>query len=406
MACTMGPERSRRALQIVMRERLRLLYLVDRLDDPKRESLAHLVRLVQRLDRALFEPTVLAMHDVTREFDRLAMSCRLKAVGLSRAGFAWDILGRARLARVAAGGSFDLACAFDLDARLLGLPVARAAGVKVCIAEIRDLGCTLTADDLIALRKVNDAAARFVATSSAAAARLVRQERVRRDRVDVIPGGTDCANLPLRTPQSVADAKHTFGLSVQERVIYMESPIERIKDPATFLDAAAHLRPLHPHARFVLLVPGPTDSLPQLLEHAKQAGVLERLILVEDQSARAKWMQAADVAVLTSMSESCSDTLLSYMAAGLPIVATSVGGNPELIRHGESGYLFDPGEADALAMRINILLLAEDLAARFGTAARERAQSEFSVELEVKRFSDYYRGLVFTTLGSGVEMYA
>ncbi|MBI5869095.1 MAG: glycosyltransferase family 4 protein [candidate division Zixibacteria bacterium] len=389
-----------------MRERLRLLYLVDRLDDSGRETLAHLSRVVTRLDRALFDPVVVAIHDIADNFDRLSIPCRLEAAGVSRSGVSWDLLGRARLARLAGGGQFDLACAYDLNARILGLPVARSAGIKVCMGEVRDLGHTLNSDHLIALRKANEVPARFVATSSAAAARLVRQERVRRDRVDVIPSGTDCAGLPDRTPQSVADAKHAFGLSLQERVVFMESPLERMKDPATFLDAAAHLAPLYPHARFVLLIPGSAEDIPYLLNQARQAGVFERLIVVEDQSARARWMQAADVAVLTSMSESCSDTLLSYMAAGLPIVATSVGGNPELIRHGESGYLFDPGEADALAMRVNILLLAEDLASRFGAAARERAATEFSVELEVKRLSDYYRGLVFTSLGSGVEMYA
>ncbi len=389
-----------------MRERLRLLYLVDRLDDPGRETLAHLSRVITRLDRALFDPVVVAIHDIADNFDRLSIPCRLEAAGVSRSGVAWDLLGRARLARSAGGGRFDLACAYDLNARILGLPVARSAGIKVRMAGVRDLGHTLNSDHLIALRKTNDVPARFVATSSAAAARLVRQERVRRDRVDVIPGGTDCTGLCVRTPQTIADAKHAFGLSVQERVVFMESPLERMKDPATFLDAAAHLAPLYPHARFVLLIPGSTEDIPHLRNRARQSGVLERLIVVEDQSERPRWLQAADVAVLTSMSESCSETLLSYMAAGLPIVATSVGGNPELIRHGESGYLFDPGEADALAMRVNILLLAEDLASRFGAAARERASTEFSAELEVKRLSDYYRGLVFTSLGSGVEMYA
>jgi glycosyltransferase involved in cell wall biosynthesis len=186
----------------------------------------------------------------------------------------------------------------------------------------------------------------------------------------------------------------------------MESPLERIKDHATFLAAAVHLAPLYPPARFVLMIEGSADAVAKLRVRAAQAGVLERMILVDDLSVRAQWLQAADVAVLTSMSEGCSDTLLSYMAAGLPIVATSVGGNPELIRHGESGYLFDPGEADALAMRINILLLADDLASRFGAAARERARTEFTAENEVRRFADLYRTLVYTSLGARAALHA
>jgi glycosyltransferase involved in cell wall biosynthesis len=389
-----------------MRERLRILYLVDRLDDPARETLAHLGRLVRRFDSALFAPTVVAMHGICADFDRLAIPCEAVSAGISQFKPGWDWLGRARLSRVITEGRFDLVCAYDLSARLLGLPIARAAGIGVCIAGVRDLGHTLTADHLIALRKANAAAARFVVSSSAAAARLVRQERVRRDHVDVIAGGIERIDALPRTSQSVADAKHAFGLSVQQRVIYMESPLERIKDHATFLAAAVHLAPLYPHARFVLMMQESADAVVKLRARAAQAGVLERMMLVDDLSVRARWLQAADVAVLTSMSEGCSDTLLSYMAAGLPIVATSVGGNPELIRHGESGYLFDPGEADALAMRINILLLADDLASRFGAAARERARTEFTVENEVRRFADLYRTLVYTSLGAKREFYA
>jgi glycosyltransferase involved in cell wall biosynthesis len=389
-----------------MREHLRILHLVDRLDDPARETLAHVGRLVSRLDRALFEPTVVAMHGIDPGFDRLSLPCPVAAAGISEMALGWDVWGRARLSRLIRGGRYDLVCAYDLTARLLGLRVARAAGVGVCIAGVRDLGHMLTPAHLILLRRANEAASRFVANSMAVAMRLVRQERVRRDHVDIIPNGIECPDTAPRTPQSVADAKHAFGLSVQQRIIYMESPLERIKDHATFLAAAAYLVPFHPHARFVLLMQGSAGAIAQLRTQAAQAGVLNRLILVDDPSARRQWLQAVDVAVLTSMSEGCSDTLLSYMAAGVPIVATSVGGNPELVRHGSSGYLYDPGEADALAMRINILLLAEDLAARFGAAARERARAEFSVENEVRRFTDLYRALVYTSSGAKRELYA
>jgi len=389
-----------------MRERLRILYLVDQLDDPARETLAHLGRLVRNLDRALYDPTVVAVHGIAANFDHDCIPCHLAAAGISQSTPGWEVWRRAKLSRLIRTGHYDLACAYDLSARLLGLPVAKSAGIGVCIAGVRDLGHALTANHLMALRNANESAVRFVANSMAVATRLVRQERVRRDHVDIIPSGVDIPPLPPRTPQSVADSKHAFGLSVQERVVYMESPLERIKDHATFLAAAAYLVPLHPHVRFVLMAHGPEDTIAQFRARAAQAGVLDHLILVEDLLTRDQWRQTADVAVLTSMSEGCSETLLAYMAAGLPIVATSVGGNPELIRHGESGYLFEPGEADALAMRINILLLAEDLAAHFGAAARERARTEFSVENEVRRFADYYRALVFTSTGAKTEFYA
>jgi len=106
-------------------------------------------------------------------------------------------------------------------------------------------------------------------------------------------------------------------------------------------------------------------------------------------------VQAADVGVHSSLLESNADTLLNYMAAGLPVVATKAGGAAEIIKHAETGYLVTPREADAMAMRIQILLVAGNVAAELSAAARQRVQTEFSVQREVQSFADYYRTLAY-----------
>ena len=92
-----------------------------------------------------------------------------------------------------------------------------------------------------------------------------------------------------------------------------------------------------------------------------------------------------------------TQSLLTFMAAGLPVVATQAGGNAEIIHHGHSGYLIDPMDADALAMRIHILLVAENVADEFTAAARYRVRTDFDSQRELQSFAATYRTLAYTT---------
>ena len=101
-----------------------------------------------------------------------------------------------------------------------------------------------------------------------------------------------------------------------------------------------------------------------------------------------------DISVLPSLSEGLSLTVLESMAHGLPVVATRVGGNPEIITDGQNGYLVPPGDACSLADRIVRLLLDADLRRRMGSEGRERIGSRFRLRDVADRYLDVYRGVI------------
>ncbi len=105
-------------------------------------------------------------------------------------------------------------------------------------------------------------------------------------------------------------------------------------------------------------------------------------------------MPVFDVAVLSSRSEGLSNTLIEYAAAGLPIVATDVGGNGEVVAHGENGYLVPPGRPDQLADAIVQLLRDPALRATFGRAGQAKVAREFDEETVTGAYVDYYQSLV------------
>ena len=101
-----------------------------------------------------------------------------------------------------------------------------------------------------------------------------------------------------------------------------------------------------------------------------------------------------DVAVLCSRAEGMPNAVLEYMAAGRPVVATAVGAVPELIEDGTHGLLVPPGDPGALARAIARLLADPGLARRLGEAARWRARERYGREAMVRRFEDFYAGLL------------
>ncbi len=105
-------------------------------------------------------------------------------------------------------------------------------------------------------------------------------------------------------------------------------------------------------------------------------------------------LRAMDVFVLPSLNEGISNTILEAMASGLPVVATDVGGNPELVIDGETGVLVPPGDPDAMAGALRRYIDDPDLIARHGTAARARAEAEFALEIMAGRYLAVYDALL------------
>jgi glycosyltransferase involved in cell wall biosynthesis len=101
-----------------------------------------------------------------------------------------------------------------------------------------------------------------------------------------------------------------------------------------------------------------------------------------------------DVAVVASLSEGFSNTILEYMACSKPVVATTVGGNAEAIIHGETGLLVPPGDSQALATAVQLLLENKEIASRFGTAARKRVEEMFTLEVMINKYEQLFEQVI------------
>lgn len=168
--------------------------------------------------------------------------------------------------------------------------------------------------------------------------------------------------------------------------------LQEVKDQLTLIRAFAELlqRNSHYRDRLRLLIVGDGPMRAEVDALVQQKGVTEQVWIAGARNDIPALMQAMDIFILPSKAEGISNTILEAMASGLPVVATDVGGNPELVVPGSTGVLVPPQDATAMAHAIEQYLLQPQLIATHGQAGRKRIEMEFSMEAMVNRYMAVY----------------
>jgi glycosyltransferase involved in cell wall biosynthesis len=141
-------------------------------------------------------------------------------------------------------------------------------------------------------------------------------------------------------------------------------------------------------------VVGDGGNKKELEEYACQLGLGQRILFTGFRGDVPELLSEVAISVLPSLSEGTSNTLLESMAAGVPVIATRVGGNPEVIEDGVSGLLVPPRDSAALAAAMDRLLEDEILALALGQAGMRRVSELFSLEGSVHETEHLYQRLV------------
>ncbi len=219
---------------------------------------------------------------------------------------------------------------------------------------------------------------------------LAAHVRVRREKLVCVPNGVRLdlfENAPCRE-----DALRAFNLPAHATVIGSVGRHDPAKDYGGLLRAFAQLCGDHSDAHLLLVGAGAEHE--SLLAQAAQLGVSDRTHFAGWSDDLPLAFAAIDVFVLPSVTEGMSNALLEAMAAGLPCIGTAVGGNGEVIEHGETGFLVEPRDPGALAESIAPLIADAGLRARLGAAGRRRVESHFTLPRMIARYEELYLSLI------------
>jgi sugar transferase (PEP-CTERM/EpsH1 system associated) len=230
---------------------------------------------------------------------------------------------------------------------------------------------------------------RVVAVSNDVANLALELEHVRPDKVMTILNGVDTEEY--RPGADPAAARERLGIPTAGFHVGCVARLAAVKDHRTLLDALAILRARRPDVHLTLIGDGPERRA--LEEHVSRIGLGSAVTFAGEQGDIASLLPAFDVFALSSRSEGISLTLLEAAAAGLPIVATAVGGNAEVVDDGETGLLVPPHEPARFAEAIEVIARREDRA-EMGTRGREKVKRRFSVEQMARAYDDLYAELL------------
>ena len=289
-------------------------------------------------------------------------------------------LGRLRrLVHIFRDGQFDVVHTHNTLAHFYGAFAARLAGVPVVVNTQHGRGCGQSWKAKLQFRMANRLTDRVVGVSEDAA-ELCRQDDARSaDRTVALLNGVDLDRFEYCGPANQRTAISVARLSPE-------------KDFATLLRATWILIKDNPDFR--LKIVGDGGERQKLEQLSEELNLTNHVEFLGERSDVSQLLPQAGFFVSSSRTEGISLTLLEAMAVGLPVVATRVGGNPEIVVEGKTGRLVQPQSPEALALAMRDLLKDQEGWPVFGELARQRVEQHFNVRNMVRQYEDLYRELL------------
>jgi len=360
-----GPERQMLGLALALRPECRTVIL----------SFAEGGRCGAFLDRARREGfQALALENDTPRFraairELAGLLKRLRADVLCCHGYKADLLGR-------------------WAARRLGVPVVAVSRgwtsetFKVRLYEILDRRC---------LRRMD----RVVCVSEGQAAK-VRRAAVAHDRIVVIRNAIQAGRFSRPDPVYRRRLQDLFARP-RRRIVGAAGRLSPEKGFDVLVQAATQLIRRDASIGFVLFGDGPLRE--RLSRQIREASLQGRFVLAGFRQNLDQFLPFFDVLVLPSQTEGLPNVVLEALAASVPVVATAVGGTPEVVEDGVNGYLVPPGDSVALARRIRDVLASEVRRREMGQSGRRRVLSEFTFEAQAEQYRRLFEQLTGMPIG-------
>lgn len=216
----------------------------------------------------------------------------------------------------------------------------------------------------------------IVTAGEALRQQLIRDNHFDGTRITSVPTGIDLARY---APRDHAEARRVLGLDAKRHYLGIVATLRNWKGHTYLLEAFTQLAPAYPGWDLVLVGDGPQrHNLEKLVTHLK---LEKRVRLVGNRDDVETWLNTFDVFVLPSYGEEgVSQSVMQAMAAGLPVVATTVGAMTEAVQHEHTGLLVPPRHTDALRTALARLMGDEALRHKFGGAGLDRARRHFGLE--------------------------
>lgn len=278
----------------------------------------------------------------------------------------------------------------DFYSNIFGMAGAGIAGVPLRIAAKREMGMRTRSQNFVERRAFGHAS--VVVVNSEGVRRYLLDAGVPHGKLKLIYNGIDLGRFDADCGDR-ASLLEGLGLPIDpafQFVTIVANLREKVKNHEMFFRSAKKVADRFPDAVFIVAGEGERSGL--IKAYAEELGLGSRAIFLGRCSRIPELLAVSSVCVLSSDSEGFSNSILEYMAAGKPVVATNVGGAAEVIRQGENGFLIEPNDDAAMADRIVELLEQPAVAEAFGKCGKQRIAEQFSTRNQLGQTLDLYQG--------------
>jgi len=367
-------------------ERIKIAFVIDTISEWEGGTERQLHALIRSLDRTHFEPELCFLLP-SPELPRETLPCITRWLSSEKPSLHLSIIPRLfRLMRLLRRTRPHIVQTFFNEGIILGILAARLSGVPHVVGSARNAGHWKKYRHRLAFRSVAKLANRWQCNSRALWEYVKTAEGVSPDRIEILPNAIDLSRFTPAKPEERLAMRRKLGLREGGPVFVTVAALTAVKDHATFLEAAKLLESELPEAQYLFVGEGPLQR--DLQEQAERLGLNRIVHFLGRQADVRPCLAAADFGVLTSRSEGSSNSVLEYMAMGLPSVVSDIPANRELL----SGLLFTPGDVAGLGQ--NMLKLTRDTALCSKLRLEySRTASEFSLEKFVTRSQAFYMRL-------------
>ena len=370
--------------------RRRVFFLVDSLNVGGTETQA--VELALRMDKARYEVTLGCMQKEGPLLQKLSGSGIEVIEFRPRGGFdtpsgLYQLL---RMSQFLRKRKFDVVHTHDLWSNPMGIVAAKLAGTPATVSSQRDLShdAWYRSRRSRIHRRIQKMSSAVLTNAKSIRDGLV-DEGFDPEQVRVIYNGVDLERF--RTARR--DRERLFpGLRGCKLVVLVGNMHSEVKGQRLVIAAAPQILDRFPNTRFILA--GDGELRPKFEKEVCEVGVESSFMFLGRRSDVPEILAACDIAILPSFAEGMPNAVLEYLAAGLPTVATAVGGNGEVVEDGISGILIPPKDPEALATAVCRLLENENLSAQIARNGHARVRQKFSFENLIEEVDKLYTDLL------------
>jgi glycosyltransferase involved in cell wall biosynthesis len=364
---------------------MRVLMMVDAIGEDAGGGERMASGLAQAVAEAGEEVTLCVTRGVSASDAAPLRESGVRVLGLERRS-ALHVTAWRPLLRLMADEPFDVLHAHKFGSNVWGVPFGRLRRVPVVIAHEQTWSYRGNPARRAIDWVIGRACSAFVAVSSLDRRRMIELERIPAEKVVMIPN----AHVP-RPEAPGPGLREELGLGPEVPIVGTAAVMRPQKALEVLVEAFARVASSHPATQLVL--GGDGERRPALESLAADRGLSERVRFLGMREDVPRLLQGFDIAAMSSDFEGTPLFALECMASGTPLVATEVGGLPDLVTDGESALLVPPRDSEALAGALDSLLTDPALRERIGRSALERSR-EFSLPRTAERFIDLYRGLL------------